>query len=43
MAYINRVISSPSMTESIFNQAVSNANAKYMIFINVLSNALNIK
>lgn len=40
MNYIDMVIASPSMTQNIFNQAVMNANAKYLLFINALTSAL---
>lgn len=40
MDYIDMVIASPSMTEAAFNQAVTDANAKYLIFINKLQLAL---
>lgn len=40
MKYIDIVIASPSMTETLFNQAVMDANAKYLIFISKLQAAL---
>lgn len=40
MKYINNVIASPSMTQAIFNAAVADAEAKYLIFINHLTSAL---
>ena len=41
MDYINTVIASPFMTQALFDQAVRDANAKYLIFINTLTSALN--